>query len=111
MEAVTIQKYIHTSPRKLRLVASLVRKMTPDQALESLRFINKSATADLIKAIKVVMANAKTKGMKNAGFKTIEINEGPKMKRFKAAPKGRAMPFIRAMSHIKIVLTDDKGGK
>lgn len=103
---MTIQKYLHTSPRKFRLVADLVRKMTPDQALESLRFINKSATADLIKAIKTVMANAKQKGMENLSFKTIEINEGPRLKRFNAAPKGRAMPYQKKMSHIKIVLSD-----
>lgn len=111
MEAQTIQKYLHTSPRKFRLVADLVRKMTPDQALETLRFTNKAAAGDLIKAIKTVMANAKVKGMENISFKTIEINEGPRMKRFRAAPKGRSMPYQKKMSHIKIVLTDKKGDK
>lgn len=110
MEAQTIQKYLHTSPRKFRLVARLVQKMTPDKALETLRFTNKAAALDLIKAIKTVMANAKAKGMENVRFKTIEINEGPRLKRFNAASKGRAMPYQKKMSHIKIVLSD-QGGK
>lgn len=108
MEAQTIQKYMHTSPRKFRLVARLVRKMMPDQALETLRFTNKFAATDLIKAIKTVMANAKAKGMENISFKTIEINEGPRMKRFRAGSKGRALPYQRRMSHIKIVVSDQK---
>lgn len=107
MEAQTIQKYVHTSPRKFRLVADLVRKMTPDKALETLRFTNKAASLDLIKAIKTVMANAKTKGMENINFKVVEINEGSRMKRFRAGAKGRARPYKRRMSHIKIVLTDN----
>lgn len=106
MEAQTIQKYIHTSPRKFRLVADLVRKMTPDKALETLRFTNKAASLDLIKAIKTVMANAKTKGMENINFKVVEINEGSRMKRFRAGAKGRARPYKRRMAHIKIVLSD-----
>lgn len=106
MEAQTIQKYVHTSPRKFRLVADLVRKMTPDKALETLRFTNKAASLDLIKAIKTVMANAKTKGMENINFKVVEINEGSRMKRFRAGAKGRARPYKRRMSHIKIVVSD-----
>lgn len=106
MEAQTIQKYVHTSPRKFRLVADLVRKMTPDKALETLRFTNKAASLDLIKAIKTVMANAKTKGMENINFKVVEINEGSRMKRFRAGAKGRARPYKRRMAHIKIVLSD-----
>lgn len=108
MEAQTIQKYVHTSPRKFRLVADLVRKMTPDKALETLRFTNKAASLDLIKAIKTVMANAKQIGfeLEKAKFKKIEINEGSKMKRFRAGAKGRTRPYKRRMSHIKIVVSD-----
>lgn len=111
METKNIQKFIHTTPRKLRLVADLVRKMTPDKAVETLKFTNKAAAVDLAKAIKTVMANAKQKGMENISFKSIEINEGPKMKRLRVgtAGRGRARPYVKKMSHIKIVLSDEKG--
>ncbi len=107
MEVQTIQKYIHTAPRKLRLVADMIRKLSPEKALETLRFTNKSAAGDLIKAIKTVVANAKTKGMENINFKAVEVNEGSRMKRFRAGAKGRARPYKRRMSHIKIVVSDE----
>ena len=107
MQVQTIQKYIHTSPRKLRLVADMVRKMEPENALEALRFTNKAAALELVKAIQTALANAKQKNMEKASFEKIEINEGPRMKRFRAGARGRAKPYKRRMSHIKIVLTDD----
>lgn len=109
MEATTIQKYIHTSPRKLRLVADMIRKMSPNQAISVLGITPKAAAKDLQKAIKTVLANAKQGGL-DAGkinFKKIEIDESIKMRRFKAGTRGRTKPFKRRMSHIKIVLSDD----
>ncbi|OGE64101.1 hypothetical protein A3J13_02445 [Candidatus Daviesbacteria bacterium RIFCSPLOWO2_02_FULL_36_8] len=109
MEIQTIQKYIHTSPRKLRLVADMVRKMEPNHALDVLRVTPKYAAGDLIKALETVLANAKVAGM-DAGrivFKKLEIDESMKMKRFRAGTRGRAKPYKKRMAHIKIVLTDD----
>lgn len=109
MEAQTIQKYIHTSPRKLRLVADMVRKMNPNQALEVLNFTPKAAAKDLSFAIKTVIANAKKLGMdaEKVVFKKIEVDESSKMKRFRSAARGRVRPYKKRMSHIKIVLTDN----
>ena len=109
MEITTIQKYMHTSPRKLRLVADMVRKMTPIQALNILRVTPKYAAKDLEKAISTVLANAKQLGLDEniVTFKKIEIDESTKMRRFHAGTRGRVKPFKRRMAHIKIVLTDD----
>lgn len=107
MEVQTIQRYIHTSPRKLRLVADMVRNMEPDKALESLRFTNKAAAKLLQDAIVSVLASAKQKGMEKVIFEKIEINEGPRMRRFRAGTRGRVKPYKRRMSHIKIILTDE----
>lgn len=110
MEAITIQKHLHTSPRKLRLVADLVRKMTPAEAVQTLRFTNKMAAKPLAQAIKVALANARTLGLIEAEiyFKSLEVNEGLKMKRMRASAKGFASGYKKRMSHIKIVLTDEK---
>lgn len=108
MEATTIQKFIHTTPRKLRLVARMVGKMEPTKALEVLQITNKAAVKDLMAAIQTVLANAKHKGMEKVLFKTIEINEGSKMKRYRAGTRGRVRPYVKKMSHIKIVLSDGK---
>ncbi len=106
MEIISIQKFIHTSPRKLRLVADMVRKLEPNKALEILKFTPKMAAREISSAIAISLANAKQKGVDTASFKTIEVNEGPKMKRFRAGTRGRAKPYVRRMSHIKIVLTE-----
>lgn len=110
MEIMTIQKFIHTSPRKLRLVADMVREMTPSKALDLLRITPKAAAKDLAKAIETVLANAKQQGAKldEVLFKKIEIDESMKMKRYRAGTRGRAKPYKRRMSHIKIVLSDEK---
>ncbi|MBI2597325.1 50S ribosomal protein L22 [Candidatus Daviesbacteria bacterium] len=108
MEIVAIQKYIHTSPRKLRLVVDLVRKMNPLKALDVLRVTPKSASRDLAKALEVSLANAKQAGadVMKIGFKKIEVNESMKMRRFHAGTRGRVKPYKKRMSHIKIVLSD-----
>lgn len=107
MEYTAIQKNIGHTPRKLRLVADIVRKMSPEKAILTLEFTNKAASVDLIKAIKVALANAGKK--ENLSFKKIEINEGMKMKRYRVgtAGRGRGRPYKKRLSHIKIVLTDE----
>jgi len=100
-----VQKNIGDSPRKLRLVAEMVRSMTPDQAVEVLSFTNKSAAAPLSKAIKTAIANAGSK--EGLRFEKIEINEGMKMRRYRASARGRMRPYKKRLAHIKIVLTDE----
>lgn len=109
MDIITIQKFVHTSPRKLRLVVDMVRKLQPNKALEILNFTPKAAAKEVSGAIKVALGNAKQLGLdgEKTVFKKIEVNEGPKAKRIRAGARGRAKPYIKRMSHIKIVLTDD----
>lgn len=88
----------------------MIRKMTPSKAVLTLEFTQKYASVDLSKAIKTALANAKQQGLSEEAltFKKIEINEGPKLKRFRAGTRGRAKPYVKRQSHIKIVLTDEK---
>ena len=104
----TIQKNISTSPRKLRLVADMVRKMSPEQALLTLEFTQNAASLPLSKAIKTVLANAK--GSESLSFKSIEINEGMKLKRYRVgtAGRGRGRSYKKRTSQIKIILTDEQ---
>lgn len=113
MEVQTIQRYIHTPPRKLRILTDMVRKMNPAQAVDILQVTPKAAAGDLKKAIQTVLANAKQQGLDlgKVGFKKIEINESSKMRRFRAGTRGRVKPYKKRMSHIKIVLTDVKSEK
>lgn len=91
-------------------MADMVRKMNPEQALQVLEFTNKAAAEPLAKSIKTVLANAKQLGVEiqNTSFSRIEINEGVRMKRLRAGSRGRANPYKKRTSHIKIVLSDER---
>ena len=110
MEITSIQKFIHTSPRKLRLVADMVRQMEPNKALDVLMFTPKYASKDLSLAIKTALANAKQSGLetKELIFKSLEINESTKMRRYRAGTRGRVKPYKKRMAHIRIVLSDQR---
>lgn len=109
-EYITIQKNLGHSPRKLRLVADMIRKMTPLKAVGALQFTNRAAAIDLAKAIKTALANAGGHA-DHVEFKSIEINEGLKIKRYRVgtAGRGRGRPYKKRLSHIKIVLSEDHG--
>ncbi len=113
MEITSIQKNIRSSPRKMRLVVDMIRNMKPVRAVQILEFTNKAAALPLSKAIKTVLGNAKSQNLdvNLMVFKAIEVNEGTKMKRFRAGTKGRAKPYKKRLSHIKIVLTDEIKGE
>ena len=111
MEITQIQKNLHNSPRKLRLVADLVRNQKPTQALLTLKFTDQAAAIPLSKAIQTVLGNAKAQNIDadNLIFKSLEVNEGQKMKRFRAGTRGRVKRYVKKMSHIKIVLSNELG--
>ena len=106
MEIKVVQKYIRMSPRKLRLVASMVKDLKPTEAVEVLPHAGKRAAEPLVKAIKSAIANARQKGINDQDleFKEIQIGEGPTLKRGRPVGKGRWHPYVRRMSHIRIVL-------
>jgi large subunit ribosomal protein L22 len=110
----TTQKYIRTSPRKLRLVADAVRKLSPTEALRQLKFIGKRAAEPVYHAIKQAVSNAKNnQGLKEdqLRFKTLEINEGATYKRFRAVSRGMAHSIMKRSSHIRVVLEEKNGPK
>lgn len=104
---ISTQKYLITSPRKLRLVAEMVKKLKPVTAIEQMPFIAKRASEPLLKVIKTAVANARNLGASDTDliFKEIQIGEGPRLKRGRAASRGRWHPYAKRMSHIRVVLT------
>lgn len=106
MEAKAIQKYIITSPQKLREVVVMMRHLSPADAVERLPFTHKRAAEPLAKVIKAAIANARQQGASEGElvFKEIQINEGPRLRRFRAGARGRAKPYSKRLSHIRVVL-------
>ncbi len=106
MEAKSVQKYAIASPKKMREVVFLIKKMTPQVAIDRLPFTGKRAAEILRKVIMTAVANAKQLGAnpEELIFKDIQINEGPRLKRFMAGARGRAKPYIKKMAHIRVVV-------
>ena len=109
MEFISTQKYVLTSPKKLREVAYVVKKLNPRDAVDRLPFSGKRAGEPLRKVIMSAVANAKVKGVSEDQLflKEIQISEGPRLKRYRAGARGRAKPYKRRMSHIKVILTTE----
>ena len=105
MDYTHIQKNVSHSPRKLRLLADMIRSTDPGEAMLRLKFASQSAGETLSKAIKAALSNSGNAD--SLRFKKLEINEGTKMKRFRPGSKGRVYPYKKRLSHIKIVLTDE----
>jgi large subunit ribosomal protein L22 len=104
------QKYLLMSPRKIRLVVAVIKKMKPVEAVEKLPFVQKRAGAEIAKVIKAAIAAAKNAGVSETDlvFKEIQIGEGPRLKRGKAASRGMWHPFKKRMAHIRVILVSTK---
>lgn len=104
------QKYLLMSPRKIRLVVGVIKKMKPSEAVEKLPFVQKRAGAELAKVIKSAIASAKAQGVSETDlvFKEIQIGEGPRLKRGNPVSKGQWFPIKKRMSHIRVILVSNK---
>lgn len=106
-EVKAYARYIHVSPRKLRLVADLIRKTPVDVALEQLRFSSKNAALPLAKAINSAVANAIHNfnwNKEDLFVKAVTIDGGPVYKRYAPRAQGRAFVERKRTSHINVVL-------
>jgi len=100
------QKFLIMSPRKIRPVVAVIKKMKPLDAISKLPFVQRRAGAEVAKVIKAAIANAKNQGVSDTDliFKEIQIGEGPRLKRGIAASRGRWHALKKRMSHIRVVL-------
>lgn len=98
-------KGVDQAPRKLSLVASLVRGRTVSDASVILDHTPKRAALAVKKAIQSAAANAvNNHGLdaKSLTVSTLSVTAGPRLRRFKPASRGRALPFEKKSSHILV---------
>ncbi len=112
MEAQAVAKYIRISPQKARLVVDLIRGRSVSDALSVLRFTKKRATHEIEKALLSAVSNAEQKS-ENVDVERLVVtrafvNEGPRAKRIRPAPMGRAYRYQRRVSHITVVVGDSE---
>ncbi len=110
MNVVASARYVRQSPRKVRLVATAVRDLSPTEAVNALSLMNLRAAKTVQDVIQSAIANATNNHqlpVSNLRIRTLEIGEGPTLKRMRAASRGRGMSIMKRTSHVRVILTDE----
>ncbi|MCI0478273.1 MAG: 50S ribosomal protein L22 [Anaerolineales bacterium] len=108
-EITGVAKYIRMSPRKVRLVADLVRGKRVDDAIGILKMTPKEAARAVEKAVNSAAANATNNyGLvrEDLWITKIFADEGPTLKRMKAGARGRYKPILKRSAHITVGVTE-----
>jgi large subunit ribosomal protein L22 len=111
-EARAIKRYIQGSPRKMRLLADLIRGKSVEKALDILHYSPKHASKVCELTLRSAVANlinAKDGGRinpENVIVKTITVDGGPMAKRILPAPMGRAFRVRKRTNHLTIVVSE-----
>jgi len=114
MEVKAQLRHLRIAPRKVRLVADMVRNKKVEQAQALLDFNLKKGAGPMKKLFDQAVANAKNNlelDEKTLVIKEIFVDEGPKLKRWRARSRGRAMQIQKKTSHITLILEGQKGKK
>ena len=114
MEFRATARFIRISPQKARLVLDLIRGRRVEDALTTLAFTKKRIAPDIEKLLRSALENANylsgEKGfdvdVDNLYVKQAVANDGPRMKRIRPAPMGRAYRYQRRIAHMEIVLAE-----
>ncbi len=112
MEARAEARYIRVSPQKARLVVDQIRGQKAGEAITILRSTNKGIAPAVEKVLRSAISNAENR------FNDVDVdallvtqayvNEGPRMKRIRPAPMGRAFRYQRRSAHIVVAVGDRK---
>ncbi len=109
-------KFQRTSPQKAKLVLDLIKGLRVEQALNTVHFSTKRMAPVVEKVLRSAIQNAnyvsQEQGLDvdvdNLYVKTAVANEGPRMKRIRPAPMGRAFRYQRRLAHIIVTVAEKK---
>src|SRR5712671_7217339 len=110
IEAQALARHVRMSPQKARLVVDLIRGQRAEDALQILRYTKKRAARDIEKVLRSAIANAERKAEDAGASLDVDelyvsscfVNEGPRWKRLRPAPMGRAFRYQRRTAHIVV---------
>ena len=110
MEARAEARYVRTSPQKARLVIDLIRGQKAGEAITTLRATNKRTAPIIEKVLRSAIANAENR-FNDVDVDTLfvteaYVNEGPRMKRIRPAPMGRAFRVVKRMAHLTVEVAE-----
>ena len=114
MEFRAQARFMRVSPQKARLVLDLIKGRKVEDALNTLRFTKKRVAATIEKLLRSALENANylssEKGVEvdvdRLYVKHAVANDGPRMKRIRPAPMGRAFRYVRRIAHIELALAE-----
>jgi large subunit ribosomal protein L22 len=114
MEFRAEMRYLRVSPQKARLVLELIKGRRVEEARNTLAFTKKRVAAHVGKLLQSALDNANFLASEknidveidNLYVKSAIANDGPRMKRIRPAPQGRAYRYQRRISHIELVLAE-----
>lgn len=107
-------QYLRMSPRKVRLVADLVRGLDVQSAVAQLEACSRQAAVPLLKLLRSAMANVEHEHQGTSPsliVDTIFVDDGPSLKRIRPRAFGRAYPITKRTSHVEIVLKEHQEKK
>ncbi len=112
MEATAHLRFVRMAPRKLSVVAALVRGMPVSNAISTLKFTRRAAALPVRKLIESAMANAtdRSKGevdVDKLWVKSIHVDQGPVSRRYMPRAMGRATRINKKTSHVHVIVTDE----
>ena len=118
MEFRAEMRYLRVSPQKARLVLELIKGRKVEEARNTLLFTKKRVAASVGKLLQSALDNANFLSaeknldvdLDNLYVKNAIANDGPRMKRIRPAPQGRAFRYVRRISHITLVLAERGNG-
>src|SRR6516162_96396 len=114
MEFRAEARFMRVSPQKARLVLDLIKGQRVEDALNTLVFTKKRVAPTIEKLLRSAIENANYLGAEkgidvdvdNLYVKKAVASDGPRMKRIRPAPMGRAYRYVRRIAHIEIVLAE-----
>jgi large subunit ribosomal protein L22 len=110
MRVAATLRYARVSPQKCRLVADVIRGKSVDEAIRTLTFSPKKSARIVKKVLESAIANAEHNlgaDIDELKVATIEVNEAPTLRRYRARAKGRGTRIIKRNSHITINVGDE----
>lgn len=118
MEFRAEMRYLRVSPQKARLVLELIKGRKVEEARNTLLFTKKRVAASIGKLLQSALDNANFLSAEknldvdidNLYVKNAFANDGPRMKRIRPAPQGRAFRYVRRIAHITLVLAERGNG-
>jgi large subunit ribosomal protein L22 len=109
MEIKAVARYVRISPRKARLVTGLVNGRSVEDALTLLKFVPKRGARMVSKVVQSALANAEQNpniDVDTLYIKSIFVDGGPSMKRWRPRARGRATRILKRSSHITVILDE-----